>query len=174
MEIREFRAEDGLLMKDVRLRALADAPFAFGGAETLAEEAALPNSHWHQLAAEVGGQVAAWRDRCVSYVILDGGEACGTASSYLCPRVPQRAYFSAAWIDPRYRRRGLGRQLMEQAIEWAREHGADHLRLWVDDANPEAAKFYLALGFKPAGEHRPVNPGSPLRESNFELRIGKE
>jgi ribosomal protein S18 acetylase RimI-like enzyme len=171
MEIRAFRSDDGMLMKTIRLRALADASYAFGGPETLAQEAAQPDSHWHQVAAEVGGDVEAWRERCISYVVFDGDEPCGTASSYLCSRIAGRAYFSAAWIDPRYRRRGLGRQLVRRAIDWAAAHGADHLRLWVDDTNPGAAKFYEALGFDRAGENRPVSPGSELRESCFERRL---
>src|SRR5689334_22741559 len=117
MEIRTFHTGDGMLMKQIRLRALADAPYAFGGAQTLAEESALPDSYWHQLAAEVGGDVPEWRARCISFVVFDGDEPCGTGSSFLCSRVPRRAYVSAAWIDPRYRRRGLGRQLVDKAIE---------------------------------------------------------
>jgi ribosomal protein S18 acetylase RimI-like enzyme len=170
MEIRPFRADDAMLIKRVRLRSLADAPYAFGP-QSFDEEAALPDSHWHQLAARVGGQDQEWRDRCVSYVVLDGDDACGTATCYLCPQVPHHAYFSAAWIDPRYRRRGLGRQLLDKAIAWAAAHGADHLRLWVDDTNPAAAEFYRALGFVPTGENQPVSEGSPDRQSCFERRL---
>ena len=170
MEIRPLRADDGMLIKRVRLRSLVDAPYAFG-LRSFEEEAALPDSHWHRLAAQVGGQAPEWRDRCVSYVVLDGDDACGTATCFLCPHVPRRAYFTAAWIDPRYRRRGLGRQLVDMAIAWAAAHGADQLRLWVDDTNPGAAEFYGALGFVPTGENRPVNPGSSDRQSGFERRL---
>jgi GNAT superfamily N-acetyltransferase len=171
MEIRPFQADDGMLMKQVRLRSLIDAPYAFGGSQTLTEEAALPDSHWHQLAAEVGGRIPEWRERCVSYVVLNLDNACGTASCFLCSRVQRRAYFSAAWIDPHFRRRGIGRQLLEKAIAWATAHGADHLKLWVDDTNPAAAEFYRANGFVPTGESRPVGPGSPDRESSFERQL---
>src|SRR5262245_13040970 len=123
MQIRPFRNDDGMLIKQVRLRSLADAPYAFGE-QSFAEESALPDSHWHQLAEQVGGHDPAWRDRCVSYVVLDRDDTCGTATCYLCPQVTGRAYFTSAWIDPRYRRRGLGRKLVEQAIAWAAAHGA--------------------------------------------------
>jgi ribosomal protein S18 acetylase RimI-like enzyme len=159
-----------MLIKRVRLRSLADAPYAFG-LRSLEEEAALPDSHWHRLAAQVGGQALEWRDRCVSYVVLDGDDACGTATCYLCPRVPGRAYFTAAWIDPRYRRRGLGRHLVEEAVAWSGLHGADHLKLWVDDTNPAAAAFYRALGFIPTGESQPVSEGSSERQGSFERRL---
>ena len=159
-------------MKRLRLRSLEDARYAFGP-RSFEEEAALPDSHWHQLTAQVGGQVPEWRDRCVNYVVLDGDDACGTVTCYLCPQVPRRAYISAAWIDPRYRRRGLGRQLVDAAIAWAAAHGADHFRLWVDASNPNAAEFYRALGFVPTGENQPVSPDSSELQSGFELRLGR-
>ena len=53
-------------------------------------------------------------------------------------------------------------------MAWAAAHGADHLKLWVDDTNPGAAEFYQALGFRPTGENRPLSPGSSDWESSFE------
>lgn len=64
MNTRQFRADYGLLIKQVRLRSLIDAPYAFG-LHVSDEEAALPDRYRHQLAAQVGGQVPEWRDRCV-------------------------------------------------------------------------------------------------------------
>ena len=159
-----------MLIKHVRLRSLADAPYAFG-LESFAEEAKLPDAHWHELAAQVGGQDPRWRDRCASWVVLDGDAACGTATCYLCPRVPGHAYVTSAWIDPRYRGRGLGRRLVEEASAWAAARGVEHLRLWVDDTTPRAVEFYQALGFVPTGENRPVSEGSDDRQSGFELRL---
>jgi ribosomal-protein-alanine N-acetyltransferase len=72
-------------------------------------------------------------------------------------------------VDPRYRRRGLGRWLVREVAAWAATRGCDRLRLWVDDANPPAAAFYRSLGFYPTGESRPVVAGSPLFESSMEL-----
>jgi GNAT superfamily N-acetyltransferase len=158
-------------MKDVRPRCLKDAPYAFGGTKTYDEESVLPDTHWHQLAAEFGGEVPKWKDRCVGYVVIEGGEAFGTASSYLCSRVPKRAYFSAAWIAPQYRRKGIGRKMVEMAKDWAATQGPDHLKLWVDDANPDAATFYRAIGFSPTGENRQIDSDAPERESSFELRL---
>lgn len=34
-----------MLLKSVRLRSLADAPYAFGGPQTYAEEAAFPDAY---------------------------------------------------------------------------------------------------------------------------------
>src|SRR5918998_1042501 len=73
MDIRPFRADDGMLIKQVRLRSLADAPYAFG-VQSFEEEAALPDSHWHQLAAQVGGQAPEWRDRGGRCVVVGGAQ----------------------------------------------------------------------------------------------------
>ena len=170
MLIRPLQSDDAMLIKHVRLRSLAEAPYAFGP-NSFAEESALPDSHWHELAAQVGGRDERWRGRCASWVVLDGDDACGTATCYLCPQVPGRAYFTAAWVDPRWRRRGVGRQLVDAALAWAASRGADHLRLWVDDTNPPAAAFYRALGFAPTGESQPVSEGSEDRQSGFERRV---
>ena len=170
MNIRPLRSADGMLIRRVRLASLADAPYAFG-VGSFEEESKLPDAYWHQLAAQVGGEDPKWGDRCAAYVVLDGEEPCGTATCYLCPTVPGHAYFTAAWIDPRYRRRGLGAQLVDAVINWAVERGADHLRLWVDDTNPAAVEFYRALGFIPTGESQPVSEGSSDRQSCFERRL---
>jgi ribosomal protein S18 acetylase RimI-like enzyme len=170
MQIRPFRADEGMLIKQVRLRSLKDAPYAFG-VRSFQEESAFPDSHWHELAAQVGGRDEQWRDRCVSWVVLDGDDVCGTATCYLCPHVPHHAYFTSAWIDARYRRRGLGRQLVDAAIAWAGARGAHALRLWVDDTNPAAAEFYRALDFIPTRQNRAVSEGSSDRQSCFERRL---
>lgn len=170
MHIRPFRADEGMLIKCVRLRSLADAPYAFG-VGSFDEESAYPDAYWHALASQVGGRDPTWGDRCASFVLLDADEPSGTVTCYLCPRVERRAYVTAAWIDPRLRRGGLGRRLIDASIAWARARGADHIRLWVDDTNPDAAAFYEAIGFAPTGECRPVRDGAAEKQSAFELRL---
>ena len=177
MKTRALRADEGMLIRRVRLRSLADAPHAFG-AESFEAESALPDEYWHELAARVGGQDPQWRDRCVSFVVPDGdgdgADACGTATCYLCPHVTGHAYVTSAWIAPGHRRRGLGRSLVDAAGAWALERGASRLRLWVDDTNPAAADFYVALGFVETGESRPVSPGSSESQRLFERVLQPE
>lgn len=50
-------------------------------------------------------------------------------------------------VDPEARGRGLGRRLMEAAVDLARQRGADLLRLEVRVDNPSAIALYRALGF---------------------------
>jgi ribosomal protein S18 acetylase RimI-like enzyme len=171
MDIRTVRSTDGMLLKAATLRSVEDAPHAFGGPETLAEEGSRPDAHWHQLAAECAGEVAEWRGRCIAYFATDGEAVCGKAISFLGGKTSRTAYLSGVWVDPAFRRQGLGRRLVREACAWAASKGADALKLWVDDANPAGAAFYQSLGFQPTGESRPVSPRSADRQSCFGLAL---
>ena len=49
--------------------------------------------------------------------------------------------------------RGVAATLMEDAIAWARSHGAPALFLSVWENNERAQRFYRRYGFEPVGEH---------------------
>lgn len=51
------------------------------------------------------------------------------------------------FVDHRYQRRGLGRQMTEFAIEEARRLGCPSVRLSVYASNSRALQLYSALGF---------------------------
>jgi ribosomal protein S18 acetylase RimI-like enzyme len=57
-------------------------------------------------------------------------------------------------VAPAYQRRGIGRQLLEAAIEEARRRGAQRLRLRVLATNEEALRLYAAVGFEREGALR--------------------
>lgn len=172
MNIRTIKTGDGPLLKELTLRSVADAPHAFGGPDTLTEEQERPDEHWDGFAAECAGDVEAWRDRCVGYFAFDDEIACAKAIAFLSVKNPGIAQMTGVWVDPRFRRRGLGKRLVRETCEWAVSKGANRLMLWVDDANPDGVLFYEALGFKAAGKSRPVSEDSPLRESAYELSLG--
>lgn len=50
-------------------------------------------------------------------------------------------------VHPDFRRRGIARQLTQQAIDHARDHGAAAAWLQVRNDNREAEALYLSLGF---------------------------
>ncbi len=143
---------DGELLRGVTLRSVEEAPYAFGGTGTLEEELGRTGEEWATFAAEFGGEVEAWRGKCVAYLVFDGQRVCGKAICFLATQLPTRARMTGVWVDPGYRRRGVGRRMVEAAMGWARERGADHLRLWVDATNPEGRVFYERLGFRETGE----------------------
>ena len=57
------------------------------------------------------------------------------------------AYLAELYVVPDRRGRGLGRALMEAAIEAAREEGADHMDLGTNEDDVAARALYESLGF---------------------------
>ncbi len=55
-------------------------------------------------------------------------------------------------VDPRSRRRGLGRKLVEDAARRAYRDRAEALLLEVDETNRAAVTLYRGLGFETVGE----------------------
>ena len=53
-----------------------------------------------------------------------------------------------------HRRRGIGRALLEQAVEWAREAGVEKLELHVFPHNEPAIRLYERFGFEREGLRR--------------------
>jgi putative acetyltransferase len=53
-----------------------------------------------------------------------------------------------------HRRRGIGRTLLDQAVEWAREVGVEKLELHVFPHNEPAIRLYEQFGFEREGLRR--------------------
>ena len=60
-----------------------------------------------------------------------------------------RAQIEAVRIQKNYRGKGIGKKMIECAINLAKEKNAHLLQLTTDKKRPEAIKFYEELGFKP-------------------------
>jgi RimJ/RimL family protein N-acetyltransferase len=54
-------------------------------------------------------------------------------------------------VDAGYRRRGIGRILLEEAVEWARDSGIRKLELHVFPWNEPALRLYESFGFRREG-----------------------
>ena len=54
-------------------------------------------------------------------------------------------------VDSRFRRRGIGRLLLEAAVEWARESDVSKLELHVFPWNTAAIALYESFGFEREG-----------------------
>ncbi|MDT5338580.1 MAG: hypothetical protein QOD90_4085 [Mycobacterium sp.] len=59
----------------------------------------------------------------------------------------EAVYLYSLWLEPGMRGRGLGRDLVAAAVEWARNQRARVVTLRVDVANAAARGVYEQLGF---------------------------
>ena len=61
----------------------------------------------------------------------------------------EAAELKRLWVEPRFRGHGVGRGLVDSAIDWARAHGCGAVVLdTVNEAMPEASELYRSLGFE--------------------------
>jgi GNAT superfamily N-acetyltransferase len=163
--VRRIRPGDAAALRNVRLRALQADPAAF--ASSHASEAARPDEAWKlwAAAASTGGDQT-------MYVADAGDHFVGLAGAYRREDQPRTLHLIALWVDPGFRRRGLGRLLSQAVIDWATRSDADRLELWMVDGNPGAALLYESLGFARTGRTQPLPSDPSLREELMSLPLG--
>ena len=129
----------------MRLAALQEAPYAFGS--TYQREVEQADGAWirrlaarKRFVAEVDGVVAG---------TVSGGDGDSTGA----------AAMTAMWVDPRFRRQGIGDLLVKTVIDWARAAGYEEIFLWVTDVNLNAERLYQRNGFARTGAVQDVRPG---------------
>lgn len=155
MVVRRIRSDESLRLRALRLRALADAPSAFGS--TLAREEAFHDEVWHERAA--GG--AAGEDR-VTYIAEDGDRWIGMATG-LTDAGP-RLDLVGMFVEPEARGREVGASLVQSIAAWAQGRGATQLHLWVTATNEPALRLYRRVGFRPTGSTQPLDHTPSLQE----------
>lgn len=98
------------------------------------------------------------------FLAEQGGEVAG---SFILRPKQEDAYAAVTWqaelaeedvrtvytfaVSPRFPRQGVGRQMLEFAVQYARAQGAKAIRLDVSEGNLPAARLYEACGFRYIG-----------------------
>jgi ribosomal protein S18 acetylase RimI-like enzyme len=144
--VRRLGAHEADLLRDVRLRALRDAPMAFGS--TLAREQGYEPEKWERWAAE-----SASGERQVVFIVEP---AAGMASGVIDDEDPALAHLYAMWVAPDARGSGAGKALLEAIVAWATGCGAQRLTTSVTDGNAAAAALYQAAGFTETRRREPL------------------
>ena len=156
IEVRRLEAHEADRLRELRLRALREAPEAF--AETYEEALARPAEDWARWAADPS---------LVIVVAINGGEWVGMVA---CRELEdRRTWLSALWVDPAARGTGLGARLIDAVADWSRERGATALDLSVTTNNEHASALYTSSGFVVTGRVRPL-PADPSRTEVFLTR----
>lgn len=133
------------------MAALEEAPYAFGS--TYQHETAFDEAVWRRRVAERVRFVAEVDRQIAGTVSIGPGDRDSIAA------------VTAMWVDPRFRRSGLGALLLDTVLDWARAQGVREVRLWVTEVNTSAQRLYERNGFVRTGAVQDVRPG----EREFEM-----
>lgn len=138
--IRRLTPDDIDVLRDVRLRALRDAPDAF----------------WTTYEREVAFGAVDWRRWLISAALFvaddgTGASAAGLAGGMAVPREEGVAVLVSMWVDPGHRGTGLADQLVAAVSAWAASEGRPTVRLHVEERNDRARRCYQRLGFTLTG-----------------------
>ncbi|MCK4305762.1 MAG: ribosomal protein S18-alanine N-acetyltransferase [Candidatus Eisenbacteria sp.] len=93
-----------------------------------------------------------------SMVALRGQRLAGYVIAWY---VLDKAHLANLAVSPMYRHLGLGRQLVELALEEARTRGARGMDLEVRPTNEAATALYSKMGFRLAGKRKGYYRGTP-------------
>jgi len=154
LTIRSFQPSEWPLYRALRLRALRESPDAFSTLH--AEAAARPDSSWRERMASMSSQ------HDLPLVAEVSGSPAGIVWAHIDPSAPDAAQLYQMWVAPECRGRGVGRALLDTAIEWATTEGARSMALGVTVGNSPARRLYEAAGFVPVGAPEPLRANSDL------------
>ena len=150
-------ADDWQTYRAIRLAMLQESPSAFGGT--------------HGEAA--GNNERVWKQRLTDNVVLlawMGRTPAGSAmySVFGAARSDDCSLFGM-WVDPGFRRSGVGRALVEAVIARARAAGKRRVVLHVVADNTDARGLYERTGFVATGRSVPYPHDDRLTEVEMEL-----
>lgn len=153
--LKPITPQTALLFKAVRLRALRESPQAFSS--TYMKESQLSDEEWIQRSERWKGENA------IGYLAfdeLDQRNACGLVACYAAHEGVPHGHVMSMWVDPGFRRAGVGRMLIDALKSWAGTRGLPELRLMVTSVNQGAISFYERVGFRMSGAIAPY-PNDP-------------
>jgi dihydropteroate synthase len=153
--IRWARPDEWPIWRDLRLRALADAPDAFG--ETLAS---VQGKDWPALTA--------MRPDDVALVALRDDVPAGMCAVHTKPLV---AKIFSMWVAPEARGERVGDELLTHAIAVARIRGVAQVRLNVTDPQVAAQRLYQRHGFVRTGEREPLRADTAVIKETLALDL---
>jgi GNAT superfamily N-acetyltransferase len=146
--VREAGPDEWEVLREIRLAALRDAPYAF--ASTYARELKFTEEDWRNRLT----------DRRVTFFayLPELTDPAGLASVF--EDWDDTAHLMSMWVRPAARGHGAGDALITAAADWAKARDFDALQLWVTETNAPARRMYERCGFSPTGDRQPL-PSEP-------------
>jgi ribosomal protein S18 acetylase RimI-like enzyme len=140
--MRQLGPEDSELYLTIRLRALGDAPSAFGS--TYGREAAYDGTVWQE-------RLVAGVNPAFVYQEDDHAGPVGLVVAVPDSVDSDTVNLVSMWVASEARRRGVGGELVETVVRWAEQRGARTVRLHVTAGNTAASLLYAKYGFEYSG-----------------------
>jgi len=143
--IRRIRIGEFDLFKQIRLRALKEAPYAFSSTY----ESALQRSEesWREQA----DNSAQGSDRA-TFITFSDDAPVGIAALYRVENQTSVGAMLQVWVAPEHRGTGVARDLIDAIFEWAGENNFRMILSRIRDGNIRAQKFYTKYGFSNSDE----------------------
>lgn len=163
MNIRRLDPSEFSLHREVRLRALRDAPGSFG--ESVADVVTRPHSYWEDLTLSVSGS-----GRHVMFLACEGDDVVGSTYGLLT-REEGVGRVGGMWVDAAWRRRGVERALLQEVFRWARGQNLHKLGLWAPAHSPAALALYRHAGFRETRNRRPLPSNPSLQIIEMEASV---
>jgi ribosomal protein S18 acetylase RimI-like enzyme len=163
LTLRTLAAHEWATYRALRLRALADAPDAFGST-LAAEQLQTPDAWVARLSA------AAVSDQDYPLVAELAGTAVGLVWAKVDATQSSVINVFQLWVAPESRGRGVAMALLQEAIKWARYKHARLVQLSVTCGDTAAMRLYLRAGFQAVSLPTP-RLGSLLFEQTMQLAI---
>lgn len=151
MSIVEIGPHDWQEFKEIRLRALADAPDAF--AMTLADALRNDPDEWRERLSGADPVIAVRHDDAL--VAMGGG--------WRPPDDRERMMVWGMWTAPEGRGRGHATSILTWLLTWAQKHHRTTVELHVSEGNDSARRLYERCGFEATAEWEPLREGSAVR-----------
>jgi ribosomal protein S18 acetylase RimI-like enzyme len=136
VEIRRVGVADWEVVRELRLRALSDAPEAFGS--SFEREVAFGDDVWID---RLGNETNA------TLLCETGDDKCGMVVLVRDERDPRIGSLVGMWVAAPFRGSGAADLLIDSALQFAHDQGVSSVRLHVADGNARAERIYSRHGF---------------------------
>jgi GNAT superfamily N-acetyltransferase len=105
------------------------------------------------------------------FLACEGEHVFGSAYGLIDRARSDAGRVGGMWVEPAWRRHGVGRALLQEVFSWARERSLKRLGLWAPAHSPAAIALYSRAGFRETGERRqlPTNPALSVIAMEVEL-----
>ncbi|MGY4919495.1 GNAT family N-acetyltransferase [Streptomyces sp. 900116325] len=154
LELRTLESDDWPVWRELRLAALAEAPYAFGSTPAEWQGSGDREERWRTRLSIPGAK---------DFVALLDGLPVGMVSG-VPGEEAENVELISLWVNPTARGQGVGDYLIRAVERWGAERGARTLWLSVMPDNHKAAALYERHGFTDTDEPGDLLPGGVGRE----------